>query len=47
MFLCFQSLPFFGVEPAILDEAGVEIKGPGKGYLVNILLLLIEINVAH
>ncbi|GIY91343.1 acetyl-coenzyme A synthetase, cytoplasmic, partial [Caerostris extrusa] len=28
------SLPFFGVEPAILDEEGNEIKGPGKGYLV-------------
>ncbi|KAG8196839.1 hypothetical protein JTE90_027552 [Oedothorax gibbosus] len=28
------SLPFFGVEPAIVDEDGVEIKGPGKGYLV-------------
>ncbi|GIY45130.1 acetyl-coenzyme A synthetase, cytoplasmic [Caerostris darwini] len=28
------SLPFFGVEPAILDEEGHEIKGPGKGYLV-------------
>lgn len=28
------SLPVFGVEPAILDEDGNEIKGPGKGYLV-------------
>lgn len=28
------SLPFFGVEPAILDEDGQEIEGPGKGYLV-------------
>ncbi|XP_054717208.1 acetyl-coenzyme A synthetase, cytoplasmic-like [Uloborus diversus] len=28
------SLPFFGVEPAILDDNGQEIEGPGKGYLV-------------
>ncbi|GFQ99122.1 acetyl-coenzyme A synthetase, cytoplasmic [Trichonephila clavata] len=28
------SLPFFGVEPTILDEDGNEIEGPGKGYLV-------------
>ncbi|KFM60287.1 Acetyl-coenzyme A synthetase, cytoplasmic, partial [Stegodyphus mimosarum] len=27
------SLPFFGVEPAILDEDGEEIEGPSKGYL--------------
>ena len=28
------SLPFFGVVPAILDEQGREIEGPGEGYLV-------------
>ncbi|PRW20362.1 Acetyl-coenzyme A synthetase isoform A [Chlorella sorokiniana] len=28
------SLPFFGVEPALLDQAGNEIEGPGQGYLV-------------
>lgn len=28
------SLPFFGVVPAILDENGKEIEGPGEGYLV-------------
>lgn len=27
-------LPFFGVQPAILDEEGKEIEGPGKGSLV-------------
>ncbi|KAF0291182.1 Acetyl-coenzyme A synthetase, cytoplasmic [Amphibalanus amphitrite] len=26
--------PFFGVQPALLDEQGVEIHGPGEGYLV-------------
>ncbi|XP_066249868.1 acetyl-coenzyme A synthetase [Euwallacea similis] len=26
--------PFFGVQPAILDEAGKEVKGEGEGYLV-------------
>ncbi|XP_004929917.2 acetyl-coenzyme A synthetase isoform X2 [Bombyx mori] len=26
--------PFFGVEPKILNEDGVEIEGPGEGYLV-------------
>ncbi|GAB4821780.1 hypothetical protein N2152v2_008826 [Parachlorella kessleri] len=28
------SLPFFGVEPALLDDKGKEIDGPGQGYLV-------------
>ncbi|KAI7837757.1 hypothetical protein COHA_008388 [Chlorella ohadii] len=28
------TLPFFGVEPALLDQAGNEIEGPGQGYLV-------------
>lgn len=28
------TLPFFGVAPAILDQDGNEIKGPGEGYLV-------------
>ena len=26
--------PFFGIEPALLDEQGQEITGPGSGYLV-------------
>lgn len=30
----FASYPFFGVEPALLDETGAEITGPGAGYLV-------------
>ena len=30
----FASFPFFGVEPALLDEQGAEIEGPGSGYLV-------------
>ena len=25
------SLPFFGVEPALLDDKGNEIEGPGQG----------------
>lgn len=28
------SLPFFGVEPALLDDRGHEIEGPGEGVLV-------------
>ncbi|MEM0953358.1 MAG: acetate--CoA ligase [Pseudomonadota bacterium] len=28
------SVPFFGVQPALLDEQGQEIEGPGAGYLV-------------
>lgn len=33
-FTTLQAFPFFGVEPVLLDEAGVEIEGPGEGYLV-------------
>jgi len=29
------TFPFFGVEPVVLDEQGVEIKGEGDGYLVS------------
>jgi acetyl-CoA synthetase len=28
------TLPFFGVQPALLDEKGAEIEGPGEGSLV-------------
>ncbi len=28
------SVPFFGVEPALINEEGVEVEGPGSGYLV-------------
>ena len=28
------SLPFFGVEPALLDDKGREVEGPGEGVLV-------------
>jgi acetyl-CoA synthetase len=28
------TLPFFGIEPALLDNEGNEIKGPGEGLLV-------------
>jgi len=27
------TLPFFGIEPVLLDETGKEISGPGQGYL--------------
>jgi len=30
----FASFPFFGVEPALLDEQGKEVEGAGSGYLV-------------
>lgn len=29
------SLPFFGVEVAILDDHGRELEGPGEGNLVG------------
>ena len=28
------SVPFFGVEPALINEEGFEVEGPGSGYLV-------------
>jgi len=28
------TLPFFGIEPALLDDKGKEIEGEGRGYLV-------------
>ena len=28
------TLPFFGVQPALLDEQGKEVEGAGAGYLV-------------
>jgi acyl-coenzyme A synthetase/AMP-(fatty) acid ligase len=30
----FQTFPFFGVLPVLLDENGKEIHGAGEGYLV-------------
>ena len=27
------TLPFFGVEPALLSEQGKEIEGPGEGWV--------------
>ena len=45
-FLQLQSLPFFGVVPAILDEQGREIEGPGEGYLVS-KLCNIKITTFH
>jgi acetyl-CoA synthetase len=27
------TLPFFGIEPVLLDETGKELSGPGQGYL--------------
>jgi acetyl-CoA synthetase len=30
----YASFPYFGVEPALLDEQGKEIEGEGAGYLV-------------
>lgn len=31
-----QTLPFFGVVPAILNESGEELEGPSEGYLVSL-----------
>jgi acetyl-CoA synthetase len=30
----FASKPFFGINPTVMDEKGVEVKGAGKGSLV-------------
>lgn len=30
-----KTFPFFGVVPAILDEAGEELEGEAEGYLVS------------
>lgn len=30
-----QTLPFFGVVPAVLDESGEELEGEAEGYLVR------------
>nr|XP_015208879.1 PREDICTED: acetyl-coenzyme A synthetase, cytoplasmic-like [Lepisosteus oculatus] len=32
------TLPFFGVQPAILNEHGEELEGEAEGYLVSVLL---------
>lgn len=34
--LLFQTFPFFGVEPTILNEHGEELEGEAEGYLVNL-----------
>lgn len=34
--LIFQTFPFFGVEPAILNEQGEEVEGEAEGYLVSL-----------
>lgn len=34
MYNFFQTFPFFGVKPKLLNESGEEIKGEGEGYLV-------------
>lgn len=31
----FQTFPFFGVEPKILNEHGEELEGEAEGYLVS------------
>lgn len=33
--VCFQTFPFFGVAPAILNESGEELEGEAEGYLVR------------
>ena len=34
-YLIFQTFPFFGVEPTILNEHGEELEGEAEGYLVS------------
>lgn len=34
--LMLQTFPFFGVEPAILNEHGEELEGEAEGYLVSL-----------
>lgn len=33
--LIFQTFPFFGVEPTILNEHGEKLEGEAEGYLVS------------
>lgn len=39
-FFTFQTFPFFGVEPTILNEQGEELEGEAEGYLVRFYSLL-------
>lgn len=32
----FQTLPFFGVLPSVLNEHGEELEGEAEGYLVRV-----------
>lgn len=36
----FQTFPFFGVEPTILNEHGEELEGEAEGYLVSFFSVL-------
>lgn len=36
----FQTFPFFGVEPKILNEHGEELEGEAEGYLVSFFSVL-------
>lgn len=38
--LIFQTFPFFGVEPTILNEHGEELEGEAEGYLVSSDLII-------
>lgn len=38
--LVFQTFPFFGVEPTILNEHGEELEGEAEGYLVSLSSIL-------
>lgn len=37
-----QTLPFFGVVPAILNESGEELEGESEGYLVRWIPFLLK-----
>ena len=35
MYLFFQTFPFFGVVPLVLNEEGKEVEGETEGYIVR------------
>ena len=40
MYLFFQTFPFFGVVPLVLNEEGKEVEGETEGYIVRIFYLM-------
>ena len=43
--LMFQTFPFFGVDPTILNEHGEELEGEAEGYLVSNITLYYLVSI--